>query len=282
MKHSGASFLSAKPPNSASFSPQFGSERAFTRTELIVILAIVGVLGGLLFPALAATHDRSNRALCQSNLRQIAVAVTQYAGENNDYVFPAWKNVYPLQWDWSQSTQSLVAKVGITTNAGGIWTCPNRPDLPLMAGSQLVIGYQYYGGITNWINAAGDYPSHSPIKLSQSKPNWMLAADVIAQPDGVNWYVPVDPGVTSGWADLPAHHTADTMVPQGGNEVFCDGSVQWIDIHKMYMLHTWSDPSAGGGARYLYFYQDLTDYPQFLRVLPALYQAGVTSPGTHF
>ncbi len=282
MNPSEASFRSVKPSSSASFSARSGSERAFTLTELMVILAVVAVLGGLLFPALAATHDRSNRALCQYNLRQIAVAATQYAGENNDYIFPAAANLYPLQFDLSKSTQSQIAKVGITTNAGGIWTCPNRPILPLMAGSQLIIGYQYYGGITNWINTAGDYPSHSPIKLSQSKPYWMLAADVVAQPDGINWHGPGDPGATNGWAYLPAHHTADTMVPQGGNEVFCDGSVQWIDLHKMYMLHTWADPSTGGPMRNLYFYQDLTDYPQLLRALPALYQAGVTSPGTHF
>lgn len=279
---SGASCLSVKPSNSASFSARSGSQGAFTLTELMVILAIVAILGGLLFPALAATHDRSNRALCQSNLRQIAVAVTQYAGENNDYIFPAGFNLYPLQFDWSETTQAQVAKVGITTNAGSIWTCPNRPTFPvLVGGSQLIIGYQYYGGITNWINAAGNFPSHSPIKLSQSKPYWMLAADLVAQPDGINWYLPGD-GTQSGWYDLPAHHTADTMVPQGGNEVFCDGSVQWIDIHKMYMLHSWADPSSGGGARNLYFYQDLTDYPLMLRVLPALNQAGVTSPGTHY
>ena len=259
----GASFRSVKPSNSASFSAPSGSERAFTLTELIVVLAVVAVLGGLLFPALAATHDRGNRALCQYNLRQIAVAVTQYAGENSDYVFPAGNNVYPLQFDLSESSQpsqSSFAKVGLTTNAGGIWACPNRPTFPRVAGSQLIIGYQYYGGITNWINAVGNMPSHSPVKLSQSKPYWMLAADLIAQPDGINWYLAGE-GPQSGWFDLPAHHTADTMVPQGGNEVFCDGSVQWIDIHKMYMLHSWADPSTGGAMRNLYFYQILLIIP---------------------
>ena len=110
----------------------------------------------------------------------------------------------------------------------------------------------------------------------------MLAADVIAQPDGINWYLPLQPGATSGWTDLPAHHTADTMVPQGGNEVFCDGSAQWIDIHKMYMLHSWADPSSGGAVRNLYIYQDMSDYPLMLHALSALNQAGVTSPGSHF
>jgi len=79
----------------------------------------------------------------------------------------------------------------------------------------------------------------------------MLAADVILQPGGLGtgW----GGGGTGDFPDLPAHHTADSTIPQGGNEVFCDGSVQWIDLEKMYFLDSWS-----GLNRPLFFYQDLS------------------------
>ncbi|HTB83152.1 MAG TPA: hypothetical protein VK742_05810 [Candidatus Sulfotelmatobacter sp.] len=251
------------------------SNKAFTVTELIVVVAVLVILGGILLPALAATHDRSNRAVCQFNLRQIALAATQYAGDNHDTVFPASQNFYPVQFD-----SFPVPKVGLATNRPSIWSCPNRPLFPMLAGSQLVIGYQYYGGITNWLNAIGSIPSRSPVKLSQSKPYWMLAADMVAQPDGINWSLSTDE--PNGWSDLPAHHTADSMLPTGGNEVFCDGSVQWINVHEMYSFHTFNDPTSGGTMRTLYFYQDVSDDAYLVPRLGALYRAGVTSPGARF
>ncbi|HTB83150.1 MAG TPA: prepilin-type N-terminal cleavage/methylation domain-containing protein [Candidatus Sulfotelmatobacter sp.] len=251
--------------------------KAFTLIELIVVVAVFVVLGGILLPALAATHDRSNRAVCQFNLRQIALAVTQYAGDNHDTIFPAALNVIALEFQGSQP----VAEVGLSTNGTSIWTCPNRPTLPEFLGNGWLVGYQYYGGITNWINNAGMLPSRSPVKLSQSKPYWMLAADLLAQPDGINWGSTIYAS-PSGWANLPVHHTADSMLPTGGNEVFCDGSVQWVDAHKMYSFHSWGDPSSGGGSRNIYFYQDISDDAQLIRILPALYRAGITSPGARF
>ena len=269
-------FLAGRPTKSAPSAGHLNSERAFTLAELIVVLAVLAVFGGLLLPALAATHDRGSRAVCQYNLRQIAVAATQYAAENNDYVFPGAGNHVPVQF---QVSQMVASEIGLTTNRPSIWTCPNLPGFPLPPPpyrNQWVIGYQYYGGITNWMNNVGYTPSASPVKLSQSKSYWMLAADTIVQivqprSGSFLWY---DPSGISGWANLPAHHTADTMVPQGGNEVFCDGSVQWIDIHKMYFLHSWHDGS--DGIRYFYFYQDLTGDATWGRYVPQLIRAGVS------
>ena len=243
-------FLVVKPTKFARFTLPLNSGQAFTLIELVVVLAMLAVLGGLLLPVLAATHDRDSRAICQYNLRQIAVVATQYAGNNDDYVLPAAQNLIALAFETNQLPQTVLNEVGVTTNGNSIWTCPNRPGLPSWNGAQWVIGYQYYGGISNWINniASSGHTSDSPVKLSLSKPNWMLAADAIMQPlgFGTGW------GSYGDFSNLPAHHTADSMIPQGGNEVFCDGSVQWIDLEKMYFFHSWSLNLP------LYFYQDLS------------------------
>jgi prepilin-type processing-associated H-X9-DG protein len=49
--------------------------------ELLVVIAIIAVLGALLFPILASAKDKSRRAACISNLRQIGIAIHTYADD---------------------------------------------------------------------------------------------------------------------------------------------------------------------------------------------------------
>jgi prepilin-type processing-associated H-X9-DG protein len=58
---------------------------AFTRTELLVLLVVIGFLAALLLPAFAAaTREKAPRVQCQNNLQQLWLAVQIYGNENND------------------------------------------------------------------------------------------------------------------------------------------------------------------------------------------------------
>jgi len=67
--------------------------KGFTLVELLVVVAIIVILAGILYPVFAATRRAAYNASCLSNLKQIGLAVNMYV-QDYDEMFPVGCNQF--------------------------------------------------------------------------------------------------------------------------------------------------------------------------------------------
>ena len=58
--------------------------KGFTLIELLVVIAIIAILAAILFPVFAKAREKARTASCASNLKQIAIGITQYAQDYDE------------------------------------------------------------------------------------------------------------------------------------------------------------------------------------------------------
>ena len=70
-------------------------KKAFTLIELLVVIAVIAVLMGILMPALGRARELGKRGVCLGHIKQLQLAWTVYAGENDDKLVNGDTEEYP-------------------------------------------------------------------------------------------------------------------------------------------------------------------------------------------
>ena len=63
-------------------------QTGFTLIELLVVIAIIALLLAILMPALNYVRKQARSSACQSNLRQMCLAMSLYALDHDDLTMP--------------------------------------------------------------------------------------------------------------------------------------------------------------------------------------------------
>ncbi len=99
--------------------------RGLTLVELLVTIAIIGILAGLLLPVLNHAKSGAQRAFCLNNVRQINLATRMYADDHKDaIVLPSGFGYYADWHTYKASVKTYLSLKGDDSPSEKIFACP--------------------------------------------------------------------------------------------------------------------------------------------------------------
>ncbi len=158
-------------------------QKGFTLIELLVVIAIIGILAATVFPVLARARESARKAVCLSNVKNIALAIQMYLSDNNDTLPPsehraevlAYFDMIPASgrrtdsWNGTINGHCAIATVANPylkwpvvldeyTRNRDVWSCPSAK---IEGGATFIIGpVDWFGYL---VASAGQWGDDSPL-----------------------------------------------------------------------------------------------------------------------
>jgi prepilin-type N-terminal cleavage/methylation domain-containing protein/prepilin-type processing-associated H-X9-DG protein len=221
--------------------------RGFTLIELLVVIAIIAILAAILFPVFAKAREKARQASCQSNQKQIVMALLMYASDHDQAIMSPRMGAPSAErgqgvchpsprWTWRVTIQPYMKNVEALRCPS---LAPDRNETDPNAGivdlpSSYGINNRFCGccGMFNWC----------PID-NVSTPADQIILSCHMNVDTNIWCHPQQAG---SWCCFRQPHNS------GANYAFLDGHVKWyraeatIDPVWMWACYNRNDTSGGG------------------------------------
>lgn len=185
--------------------------RAFTMVELLMVIAIIGLLLSFLLPTLSKVKEEGYRIKCMNNLRQLGGAIYMYAQENRgQMVFCNWNwqegAGRPAGW-LAQSSSGNSDPAAVETSAiwqyfklRAIYRCVKDKPPFAYGGTQNMTSYGMNGAVNGFGASTTTYPGYPVYSAAKFPGNGILLWEVS---DANGWW---NDGANYPWEGITDRH----------------------------------------------------------------------------
>ncbi|MCM2373167.1 DUF1559 domain-containing protein [Aporhodopirellula aestuarii] len=177
---------------------RYRHRNGFTLLELLVVVGIIGVLVGLLLPAVQAAREAARRMSCSNNFRQIALGVAQYHAAFG-HLPPHGTGTFSNANDPTNTNQfrlSFLVSITPYISQGPIWSAiseeyvgpPPEGDKNIEENyDEMMMGFDAYEFSGGYEDPSHRYPAMGPVPSMSSYEPWANEISV--------YRCPSDPGI---------------------------------------------------------------------------------------